>query len=125
MPWPGSPAPELTAARRVRLSRGWSLEGLASAAGVQPRTVRRVERGGALRQIRLDTLLRLAGALGVRPVDLLPALALRAPAPAYRRVVAGLGKRRPAGHRTQRPLPPPRESAPPAAELEPESRAGA
>lgn len=60
--------PRLRAARR---KRGWTLEDLATRAGVSPSTLSRLESGK--RQASLELLLPLTRQLGIRIDDLLPA----------------------------------------------------
>lgn len=62
--------------RRLREAKSWSQEHLASAAGLSSRTVQRVESDGSA---SAETMLALAGALGVNPGDLRPAAAARVP----------------------------------------------
>src|SRR5215831_6550606 len=61
-----------TKLRALRLARGWTLKTLAEKSGVSYVVVRRLESGGSKgnRQPRLDTLMKLAGALLV-PVEAL------------------------------------------------------
>ena len=58
--------------REVRLSKGMSQEQLAHAAGLHRTHVSLIER--SRRSVRLETLERLARALGVQPATLLPPL---------------------------------------------------
>jgi transcriptional regulator with XRE-family HTH domain len=58
--------------RRVRLNKGLSQEALADAAGLHRTHISLIERGR--RSVRLETLERLARALGVQPAELLPPL---------------------------------------------------
>lgn len=74
-----------TPLRRLRVARGHSVVTLAAVAGMHPRTVQRAERGEGLCRMPVDTILRLAGALRVRPIDVLPALGAVPPAPSKRR----------------------------------------
>jgi transcriptional regulator with XRE-family HTH domain len=55
--------------QQLRVSGGWSQEGLSEAAGVSRRTILRIEHGNAP---RLRTLIRLADALGVPLEALIP-----------------------------------------------------
>lgn len=59
--------------RRIRQQRGWSILRVAGIAGVSPEQVKRLELGDA-GCMRVDVLCRIAGALDVRPVDLMPGL---------------------------------------------------
>jgi len=78
------PAPELVEVgprlRAARQARGWSLEELASRAGMSPSTLSRLESGK--RQASLELLVPLTRQLGVRVDDLLVA---EAPDPRVRR----------------------------------------
>lgn len=55
--------------RQLRKRRGMTLRGLAEAVDVEPSTIHRYEHGEI--NPSLEMLARLAGALGVRPSDLL------------------------------------------------------
>jgi transcriptional regulator with XRE-family HTH domain len=55
--------------QRVRLSQGLTMQKLGKKAGVNPTTIGRLERG--FRTPRLETVRKLARALGVEPGDLL------------------------------------------------------
>ncbi len=58
-------------ARRLRRATGLSREALAVRAGTALETLRRLELGLVV-GMKIETLMRIAGALGVAPVDLLP-----------------------------------------------------
>lgn len=55
--------------RRLRLAKGMTQEELADAAGLRQALISELESGKV--DVRLDTLQRLASALGTRPADLL------------------------------------------------------
>jgi transcriptional regulator with XRE-family HTH domain len=59
---------------RIRQSRGLSQVQVAALAGVSVQTVHRIE-GTGLAGLQLGTLIRVADALGVAPVELVPGLA--------------------------------------------------
>lgn len=79
--------------RRLRQRKALTQEALAEAAGFDSRFLQRVERGEV--NMRLETLARLATALGVPPGGLLKAAALPAARPGRpRRVVARVRARK-------------------------------
>ena len=58
--------------RQLREARGLTQEALASASGLHPTHISLIE--GAHRSVRLETIERLAKALGVQPEDMMPRL---------------------------------------------------
>jgi transcriptional regulator with XRE-family HTH domain len=58
--------------RELRARKGVSQDGLSHASGIHSTSVGRLERGG--REPRLTTILKLAGALGVEPGELVNGL---------------------------------------------------
>jgi transcriptional regulator with XRE-family HTH domain len=67
--------------RRLRLAHGFSQLQVAAGAGISLKTLQKIERGDVA-GVKLWTVIRLAGALGCRAVDLVPAfLAVPRPPP--------------------------------------------
>lgn len=62
----------VTHLRRLRLSQGLSQLQVAAWAGISLKTVQKIERGDSAK-VRLWTFVKLAGVLGCRAVDLVPA----------------------------------------------------
>ncbi len=82
----------VTHLRRIRLSQGLSQVQVAGWAGISLKTLQKIERGETDR-VKLRTFLVLAGVLGCRAVDLVPAfMAVQRP-PAPRRRAARLAVR--------------------------------
>ena len=66
----------LTTLRALRDARGLRQIDVASMAGVDPTVVSRIESANGFLGVQLRSIVRIAAALGVSPVDLLPALAV-------------------------------------------------
>lgn len=77
--------------RRLRARQQLTQEALAELAGMDARFLQRVERGQV--NMRLETLLRLAEALGVPLVRLLRRASLPAPTPGRPRIAAARRRR--------------------------------
>ncbi len=75
----------------LRRVHGLRREEIAARSGCSLRTVARIERG-QLDGVKLLTLVRIAYAVGVRPADLVPALALDPPAPGLIQARAKTGR---------------------------------
>ena len=66
-------SPRMSALRAIRQERGLSQVKVAAAAGTSVRTVQKIEHG-QLARLELGSLVKVALALGVAPVDLVPGL---------------------------------------------------
>ena len=65
----------LSTLRALREQRGLRQIDVASLARVDPKVVRRIDRGQVM-GVQMRSLIRVAAALGVSPVDVIPALAV-------------------------------------------------
>ena len=82
--------------REIRAKLGLMKVEVAAIAGIGIKSLERVDRGDP--HVKLDTVFRVALALGASPVDIWPALAAKP-----RRAQATAPRRRPEDHRRKRP----------------------